>query len=203
MPDTPPRQVIAAFDFDGTLTMRDTFLMFLMWKRKPAAFAVDLAVTLPLLVKYALGRAENDAHKMALFARQFTGFPVAEFEALAAEFSTVEVPKLISGQAFDRMRFHQESGHTVAIVSASIDSWIRPWAEQQGVEVVLASSVETSEGALTGRLAGKNCHGNEKLRRLLAAFPERSTYELFAYGDASGDRALLNAADHSFYRKFE
>ncbi len=68
----PPR-VIAAFDFDGTLTTHDSFFHFLREHRAIGSFAADLVLTSPLLLAYALQFVDNEAHKMALFSRAFTG----------------------------------------------------------------------------------------------------------------------------------
>jgi phosphatidylglycerophosphatase C len=81
-------------------------------------------------------------------------------------------------------------------------SWIEPWASSLGVDAVIASRIEVQGDHLTGRMDGPNCHGAEKLRRLLALYPNRGSYTLHAYGDSRGDAALLGAADRRFYRCF-
>jgi len=37
----------------------------------------------------------------------------------------------------------------------------------------------------------------------LEMYPNRKEYTLYAYGDSSGDKAMLKMADFSFYRRFE
>ena len=51
---------------------------------------------------------------------------------------------------------------------------------------------------LTGRMAGPNCRGPEKVARLeewLAARCDGEPAHVFAYGDSAGDRDLLARAD--------
>jgi HAD superfamily hydrolase (TIGR01490 family) len=110
---------------------------------------------------------------------------------------------MIRAEALERVRFHQQRGDRVVIVSASPTDWIVPWAASEGITEVIGNPAQVSDGKVTGRLAGANCYGPEKVRRLLALNPERESYTLFAYGDGRGDRELLAAADHPYYRCFE
>ncbi len=199
----PPSATIAAFDFDGTLTTRDTLFSFTCWRRRRAEVVADLLKTLPLLALYSARLVGNDSHKMALFARAFQGMPADAFERRARDFARSEIPGMIRAEALERVRFHQQRGDRVVIVSASPTDWIVPWAVSEGVTEVIGNPAEVTAGRVTGRLAGVNCYGPEKVRRLLALNPERESYTLFAYGDGRGDRELLAAADHPYYRCFE
>jgi phosphatidylglycerophosphatase C len=44
-------------------------------------------------------------------------------------------------------------------------------------------------------MAGANCRGLEKARRVQEAI-DTTEFEVWAYGDTSGDQALLALADH-------
>lgn len=199
----PPSATIAAFDFDGTLTTRDSLLRFICWRRRRAEVVADLVRTLPLLALYGARLVGNEAHKMALFARAFRDMPADAFERWAGDFASSEIPRMIRSEALERVRFHQERGDRVVIVSASPTDWIVPWAASEGITEIIGNPAEVSDGRITGRLAGVNCYGPEKVRRLLALHPERESYTLFAYGDGRGDRDLLAAANHPYYRRFE
>ncbi len=199
----PPPATIAAFDFDGTLTTRDSLLRLISWRRARTEVAIDLLATLPLLALYGARLVGNESHKMALFARAFRGMPADAFERWTRDFARSEVPGMIRDEALQRVRFHQDQGDRVVLVSASPIDWIVPWAFSEGITEVIGNRAEVSDGLVTGRLAGVNCYGPEKLRRLLALNPDRESYTLFAYGDGRGDRALLAAANHAYYRCFE
>jgi phosphatidylglycerophosphatase C len=199
----PPGGTIAAFDFDGTLTTRDSLFRFISWRRGRAEVALDLVRTLPLLALYSARLVGNERHKMALFARAFKDMPADAYEQRAGDFARSEIPPMIRAEALERVRFHQERGDRVVLVSASPTDWIEPWAASEGITEVIGNPAEVRDGRVTGRLAGVNCYGPEKVRRLLALHPQRERYTLFAYGDARGDRELLTAADHPYYRRFE
>ena len=101
----------------------------------------------------------------------------------------------------------------MAIVSASIDNWVRPFFYQLTAHSVsdfrvIGTKVEAdSNGRLTGRFLTNNCYGPEKVRRVLAEYPQlaaqRSSYVVEAYGDSRGDKEMLAFADNAFYRPFQ
>ncbi len=68
---------------------------------------------------------------------------------------------------------------------------------------VLGSRLEIRDGRLTGRLAGKNCNGNEKVCRIREAVTLTPYQAVYAYGDSSGDREMLALAHHKGFREFE
>lgn len=196
-------QAIAAFDFDGTLTTHDSLLRFVALSRGQARLGLDLVATLPLLVLYRAGRIGNEVHKMKLFARAVAGMPAEAFAQHAESYAQTELRTMIRPEGLSRIEFHQARADRVIIISASPIDWIVPWAEAHGISEVIGNRAEVRVGRITGRLSGPNCYGPEKLRRLLALAPDRDAYTLFAYGDSRGDRELLGAADHTFYRRFE
>jgi HAD superfamily hydrolase (TIGR01490 family) len=199
----PPSATIAAFDFDGTLTTRDSLLRFIAWRRSRAEVALDLVRTSPLLALYGARLVGNERHKMALFARAFRDMPADAYERRAHDFARAELPRMIRVEALERVRFHQQRGDRVVLISASPTDWIVPWAASEGITEVIGNAAEVTDGKVTGRLAGVNCYGPEKVRRLVAQHPQRESYTLFAYGDGRGDKELLAAANHAYYRRFE
>jgi phosphatidylglycerophosphatase C len=193
--------VIAAFDFDGTLTYPDTLMVFLKHVFTKKQLAIGLARLSLVLTAFKFKLISNNLAKQKLFAYFFGGMDLAKFNEYCATF-TVKIPPVINPTALARLKWHQDQGHTCVIVSASVENWIKPWADQYNVTVA-STRLEVIDGKITGRFLGENCYGDEKVTRLLELFPNRETYELYAYGDSGGDRALLALADHSFYRKFE
>ena len=198
-----PKEVIAAFDLDGTLTRRDTLIDFLLQTMGYRKLAQGLFVTSPTLMKNLFGIVSNDIAKEALFTHFFKGWQAEEFDGRCRAYSTLRLPHLLRPEALARAGWHKNQGHRLVCVSASIRNWVAPWALQYGFRNVIATEAETDGGVVTGRFKGGNCYGREKARRLLELFPERDRYTLFAYGDSRGDEDLLSFADHAFYRRFQ
>lgn len=198
---TPPKSVVAAFDFDGTLTRRDTFMAFLLHTAGPLQFSRHLTALLPTLAAYGAGLLRNDVAKERVLTRFLTGMPLNQLQQQGEQFATRKLPRLLRPEAMARLDWHQTQGHRCLVVSASLELYLTPWAKQRGALDVIGSRLEVAEdGSVTGKLQGANCHGEEKVRRLQQLLGPRDTYTLYAYGDSPGDRPLLAYADRGFYR---
>lgn len=195
---------IAAFDFDGTVTTNDTLWAFMAFASGRAALMKAVACEFWKLTAAKLGLIDSAIAKEALFRRLYAGVPADQFSAWCEAFAGQESSR-VRREALAAIRRHRSEGHRVVIVTASPTAWVRPIAKTLGfaAEDVIGTEIEIdSGGRLTGGFATPNCRGKEKIVRLLKKFPLRSDYTLYAYGDSSGDRELLAAADFAFYRKF-
>ena len=70
------------------------------------------------------------------------------------------------------------------------------------VERLLATELEITEGKITGKLRGKNCHGEEKVARIKAAYDLSKFENIFCYGDSEGDKPMLALATQAHYKPF-
>lgn len=193
--------VVAAFDFDGTLTYRDTLIPFLYYYAGPLAFIRDIARSAPTLTAYGLRLMKNDVAKERVLKKFLAGAPLATLQRQGQVFARDRLPGLLRPSALRRLQWHQKLGHQIVIISASLDLYVKPWAAALGVDHVLCTSLDVDDsGQVSGRLGTANCYGPEKLRRLREALGDTSEYLLYAYGDSRGDRELLASADYSFYR---
>lgn len=189
---------LALFDFDGTITDRDSMLDFIIFGIGLRGFCAGFIRLLPALALYKLKIIPNFKAKEIVLTRFFKGWDIERFDLIAASYSE-KIPRIVRGTAMERLRWHKLSGHTVVVVSASIEHYLKHWCARQGVELI-ATRLEVHAGALTGRLSGKNCHGAEKVRRLRERFDLESYDLIYAYGDSSGDKAMLEIADERYFR---
>ncbi len=191
----------AAFDFDGTVTHSDSLFPFLRFAAGSGRFALNVATLLPTLVGYGLGWVRNDVAKERVLKRFFAGASVAALSEVGERFARERLPGLVRPRALARLQWHREQGHRCILISASLRLYLQPWAQTVGFDEIIASELELrDERWVTGRLAGGNCHGAEKVRRLQQLLGPRDGYRLYAYGDSGGDRELLAAADAAYYR---
>jgi len=199
---TPNKQVVAAFDFDGTMTNRDTLFPFLSHVSGQITYFRNFLLLLPTLVGYKLGLIRNDIAKEQVFTRFFWGVKMDALKYKAAQFAAQTLPDLIRPEAMKRFEWHKKQGHRCVLISASLDIYLQPWALITGFDDVISSSLEVRpDGYISGKLSGANCFGIEKAKRLEALMGDRNRYILYAYGDSQGDKELLSMADHAFYRE--
>jgi phosphatidylglycerophosphatase C len=189
-----PRPGIAAFDFDGTLARRDTLVPFLRRVRGTPRVLVAAA-------RAALRTRDRDTLKVGTVGHLFRGVPADDLDEMGRAYVPILVD-LLRPEMVERVRWHQDEGHAVVIVSASLGAYLRPLAEHLGMDAALAVELVTgADGHLTGRVVGElNTRGPEKVARLEAWAAQRfgpgTRFELWAYGDSSGDDELLALADH-------
>lgn len=189
---------IVAFDFDGTLTTKDTLIEFIRYACGTRAFIFGFLRYAHLLVLMKLGLYPNWKAKQKVFAHFFGGMRIEEFDGLCQRFAK-DNQHLLRPKGVEAIQQAMDEGAEVLIVSASIDNWVR---EMITDPVIIGTQIEIKDGLLTGRFLTKNCYGQEKVNRILALYPHRSEYHLTAYGDSRGDKELLAFADESHYKPF-
>jgi phosphatidylglycerophosphatase C len=180
-------RTVAAFDFDGTLTRRDTLLPFLArvagWQRVGPALAASV-------------RGGRDASKERLLARTLGGRAHSEIADAGAAYGHAIV-RTVTPEMRRRVAWHRDEGHELVIVSASLDVYVDAAARELGIAHALSTSLHVDdEGRVTGRMLGGNCRGDEKVARLRTHIGDDDVV-LWAYGNSSGDEAMLALADHA------
>lgn len=194
---------IYAFDFDGTLTKKDTLLEFIRFAKGTDKMSLGFLLFSPLLILMKLNLYPNWKAKQKLFSYFFKGMKITDFNALCTSFAQ-ENKHLLRPTGKEKLRkIMAEEKATVLIISASIDNWVRPFFDETYEKIqILGTQIEVKENCLTGRFTTKNCYGKEKVNRLTALYPHREAYELIAFGDSRGDKELLVYADKAFYKPF-
>ena len=182
-----------AFDFDGTLTTRDTLIAFIRYACGTPRFLLGFLLHAPLLVLMKLRLDSNGKAKQRLFSWFFRGMPIETFDTLCQSFASTH-RHLLRPETVRLLQQALSEGSEVLVVSASIDNWVQPFFP---AVTVLGTQIEVIDGRLSGRFLTPNCYGQEKVRRILALHPDRSAYRLTAYGDSRGDRELLAFADEA------
>lgn len=186
-------RTVAVFDFDGTLTRRDTLLPFLRRTRGASRTSIALLANSMLLAR------DRDAAKAGVLRRLLAGQDVDELRAAADVFADVVIQRGLRASVLERVQWHTSEGHDRVIVTASPELYVAPIGERLGFDAVLGTRLETDgNGHLTGRLDGRNCRGPEKVERLRAWLGGSDDATVYAYGDSSGDRQLWEFADHAY-----
>ena len=202
--DQPLRRV-AAFDFDETLTRRDTLVPFLFRVAGPLRFVVACLKVVAAGVRGQVSLLDRDAVKERLLALLFVGRSEAQLRRLAEQYARTILHDGIDDATLARLRAHLDRGDEVVFVSASLEYYLRPVAETLGIHDVIGVELAAVEGLLTGELAHPNVRAEQKAVRLRERLGQPAEgplegIELWAYGNSSGDHALLEMADHPFWR---
>jgi HAD superfamily phosphoserine phosphatase-like hydrolase len=188
-------------------------LEFIKFSKGRLRFYLGFLINSPWLLAYRAGIISNQAGKDRILTWFFGGAPLNTFQDTCDRFAATAIPDLVRPKALREIRQLQEKGVEVVVVSASPANWLQKWTEETGV-ALLATRLQTRDlpavpqpglsvtTRLTGKILGRNCHGEEKVRRIRESYDLPSYDRIIAYGDSSGDKPMLALATNAFFKPF-
>ncbi len=192
---------IAFFDFDGTITRKDTMLEFAKYSRGFAGYWIGICLISPWLIAMKIGLISKRRAKEKFLAYFFEKTDVEKFNADCLSFTADIIPRLVKQDALLAIKKHREENADIVIVSASAENWVAPWCIQNSLQYI-CTRLEVKEKKITGKLLGQNCNGPEKLSRIKERFDTAGYKNIYCYGDSKDDKLMLQLATHPSYKLF-
>ena len=185
--------VAAVFDVDRTLvpvtTTERIFIRYLLRKRVLGPGAVLRTVAF-------MARNVTKASPLEAIRRErayLAGQPYEKMRRLAkACFESDIVPRL-SKAGLEAVRAHKAQGHTVILLSGSLDFLLEHLKEYVGADHLIAAKMEVVDGKLTGRIVGPYPSGSYKAL-IIQHFAEEHGLDFsrsYAYADHHTDHEVL------------
>ncbi|MDO1558759.1 HAD-IB family hydrolase [Brevundimonas sp. 2R-24] len=194
-----PRPIVA-FDFDGTLTVADSFTNFLK-DRLGVVWPLRWSRLAPDAFAYAFHR-DRGRIKAAAVNAFLRGMERRRLEEAAEAFCDKVWDRFMRPDALACWNDWRSKGARLIIVTASPDLTVGPFARRLGADDLLGTQLAfDARDRVTGAFACDNCRGPEKVRRLEALLGPDFDLEA-AYGDTSGDTEMLERARTPGYRLF-
>ncbi len=196
---SPSAAVGAFFDMDRTLLRDSSGRLFLKYLRATGRLSLRQWLVITYRVgQYLLGAVEFP-QLMGWLTAQVAGADEGEAWQLSQAWFMALLRHYIADGARRQVRWHQEQGHHVAIVSAATPFAVAPVAESLGLgDRYLATRLESVAGRLTGRCVEPVCFGQGKLL-LASAYAAEHRLDLrhsYFYSDSHDDLPLLEAVGH-------
>lgn len=192
---------IAFFDFDGTITCKDTLFEIIKYQKGKRALYLGLVKLSPWLIAMKLRIISNAATKEKMLSFFFKDISLQDFQRKCDSFIAKELPRLIRPEALREINKHKRNNTTVVIVTASAENWTAGWCRQNNISCI-ATKLEIKDGRITGKIDGKNCNGIEKVNRIKAHYRLDAYNTVLAYGDTKGDKPMLSLAAFAYYKPF-
>lgn len=175
------------YDFDETVFQPDSSACFIRFCLRHYPRAVSRALPralLPFLIYLKNGKQDAKPLKEALFSflNRIDNIDRVVEEFWRAHESGIEEWYLKQKRPDD------------LIISASPEFLLKPIAEKLGV-----SLIATPMNPYTGKIQGKNCHDQEKVRRFLEQYSADSIEEF--YSDSFSDSPMASLAQQAFFVK--
>lgn len=188
------------FDFDGTLTYKDTMFLYLKFYNS-SKFRIQFVKHIPLFILLKLKLADAEKVKKSFIGSILKGQLQTKIENKSKLFFEEYYPKILRENALDFIDNIDKENTDSLIVTASLDIWTKPFAEKLQMKLV-ATQAEFKNGIFTGNFIGKNCNGEEKLERIKKEINGAKYDKIIAFGDTSGDKPMLQWANEGHYQFF-
>lgn len=188
------------FDFDGTLTYKDTMFMYLKFYDS-TKYRIQFLRHVPLFILLKLKLAETEKVKKSFIGSILRGQTQEKIEQKSKQFFEQHYPKIVRENALDFIKNIDRNNTQSLLVTASLDIWVKPFADELKMELV-STRAEFKNGVFTGNFVGKNCNGKEKLVRIKEEINDSKYDKIIAFGDTSGDRPMLKWANEGHYQFF-
>ena len=195
------KNIVAYFDFDGTITTHDTLIPFLLYTVGYIKFLRKLYILLPLVLLYWLKIITNEVAKQGAIITLLKGYDLDYIEDRAYLFAKLKLDKYIKPNIYSKLEYHREHHHAIIIVSANLAIYLNFWIQLHNLHGVIATEIEFVNNTCSGYLQTKNCYDREKITRIeqyLKQTQQKFEYS-YAYGNSSGDYAMLIYADESYW----
>lgn len=192
---------LAIFDFDGTISNKDSFEDFIFFTHGFTKTVLGILINSPILVFFLLKIISNEKAKQKIFNYFYGGWEADRFNTLATQYAQQCLPKILRPKALERLAWHKREGHKIVVVSASFENYLNVWCKNMGIDLI-ATQIEIKESKLTGQFASPNCYGDEKIRRINAIYNLKDFSTIYAYGDSRGDLPLKTITTEFHYKPF-
>lgn len=195
-----PKEIVA-FDFDGTLSIRDSFTAFLKWRVGPMVWAAGLVQLIPAALRYVVDR-DRGAIKAASVDLFLKGLSRKQINDEAERYASAIYDRFMRPDALACWEDWGKKGVHRVIVTASPETTIEPFARRLKADNLIGTRFEfDADDNLTGRFSTPNCRREQKVLRIREVYGD-DVRILAAYGDTSGDEQMIEAAEEKGFRVF-
>ena len=191
---------IAFFDFDGTITSKESFSRFILFTQSKTRLISYFILLLPKILLYYLKIISDETLKQKVLFYFFKGYSIKQIEKWSHVFQK-NIHKWTKKESVLRINWHLKKGHKVCVVSASPDFYLEQWCKNLNIDLI-CTEVKYESNTCNGHFKFPNCKGEEKVRRINLKYDLDQYETIYAYGDSKADKPMLSLAHYQYYRYF-
>lgn len=193
------QQRLILFDFDGTLTKGDSLLAFFRFTHGRFHFLWNMSMSIPIIILWKLGILKAENGKNLIFNIFYKNWSKHKLEDFGKRFVVEIIPTILFKEAISLIKSYQKEGTKIALVSASTDVYLQYFCQQYHLKCICTELLYEND-IYTGKFKTRNCNKQEKVKRVNEIYNKNDFNKIIAYGNSSGDKAMMDWADESFYR---
>ena len=180
-------------DLDGTLTLRDTYHIFIFHNLTLFMVLRNAFGLIRLALGYIFGVISKEQVKRTSFKMFFTDYN-----------TNTNLDKFITMIPWNKpvreiVDAKKAEGYKVILVSASPDVYLPAICEHLGCDGFLATKTLRNGTKLQGEFDGKVCNYDEKTRRIKEYLKDTKVDYTLSFGNSDGDYEMLNFCDESYF----
>lgn len=191
---------LALFDFDGTISSRDSMFDFAKFAVGSYKYYQGLIYLLPSFIKHIVKITDAQQAKQIFLSYYFGGFTEPRLKSLGLAYSEERIDQIIRPTALQKILCHLNSNHDVYVVSASCDIWLSDWCAQVGVKLI-STRMCFEVGCFAGKI-DNNCNGMQKKINIQQQIDLTNYDWVYVYGDSKGDNEMFTLGDETNYKPF-
>ncbi len=193
---------MAIYDLDRTVTVRPTYLLFLLETAgRLAPMRLLLAPMLgPLWVGHKLGFYSRDRLKSLMWATLLGPVDRSRLDGAVAAFARRTLARNIRPGARAQLARDRAEGAMLILATAAHELYAAPIAEALGFDAIVATRMQPrGDGRIGPHLAGANVYGRSKLDALLQfqRGNEAPCTPMAFYSDSSSDLPVFDWVDRA------
>ncbi|WP_297417131.1 HAD-IB family hydrolase [Clostridium sp.] len=187
---------LAIFDIDYTITKKETLMELFKYVIKndrknirflPRAAYCGLMYTLKIY---------DEREVKEKFLKFIDGIKEQELAELVKNFYNDKLTSILYEDALKMMKKLKSEGYDIYLISASPEFYINEFYAIKEVDRIIGTRFTFKEGIFTRKMEGKNCKGEEKVRRLMEVIEsehiEVDFKESYMFSDSLSDKPLLD-----------
>lgn len=194
-PQEPPKQHIAVFDLDLTITKWDTTLPYLFgWAASRPRYWLKMPALFWQVVQFKRGKLTNHQLKTTFYTRLMQAADPAKEQQWTAKYNRFLIKHGLYSAALAAIKQHQDAGDTLVLASASVDIYVMDLAAQLGFKDVICTRMQRDDqGRLTGKIDGNNLLAENKLSAVQEYLTKQdwNHVHLTFYSDSGSDLPLF------------
>jgi len=195
-------QTAAFFDVDGTIVEGNVvryYAYLRTCKMTKLQKALWVTLFLPKVPYYMLLDAFSRRRFSQAFYRNYTNLSPTQLDGLAQDhFRALMQPRIYPG-SLEQLRKHQDRNDLIVLVTNSLETLVKPLADQVQASAMIAARLCQKEGLFTGELEGGPLTDRSKAEAIVS-FSKEHQLDLsscYAYADSLDDIPMLEAAGYA------